>query len=65
MNAQQIKEAVRHGKKVNWINKAYEVIEDSRGEFLIKCNINGSMIGLTHIDGTTLNGNEDEFFCEN
>lgn len=65
MTLEEIKEAVNSGKKVNWINKAYEVIVDKRGEFMIKCTINNSCIGLTQINGVTLNGNEDEFHIKN
>jgi hypothetical protein len=65
MTLEEIKEAVTSGKKVNWINKAYEVIVDKRGEFMIKCTINNSYIGLTQINGVTLNGNEDEFHIKN
>ena len=64
MTVDEIKEAVTSGKKVNWINKAYEVIVDKRGEFMIKCTINGSLIGLTHSDNVTLNGNEDQFYIK-
>jgi hypothetical protein len=65
MTLEEIKEAVTSGKKVNWINKAYEVIVDNKDRFLIRCTINDSYIGLTHIDGVTLNGNEDEFYIKN
>ena len=62
MNVQEIKEAVINGEKVCWCNDAYEVIQDNLERFLIKCNINGSCIGLTHTDNVTLNGHEDEFY---
>ena len=62
MNLQQIKKAIADGKKVYWASALYEVIKDSRGEYLIKCSSNGHCIGLTWADGVTLNGKESDFF---
>ena len=64
MTVDEIKEAVINGDKVYWCNNAYEVIADNLGRFLIKCTINGSLIGLTHSDNVTLNGNEDQFYIK-
>jgi hypothetical protein len=61
MILEDIKQAIEDNKKVYWSNKAYEVIKDKIGQYLIKCS-NGHCIGLTWQDGTTLNGNENEFF---
>ncbi len=62
MNLQEIKEAINNGQKVYWSSLIYEVIQDKLGQYMIKCTSNGSCIGLTHIDGVTLNGNENEFY---
>lgn len=62
MNLQQIKQAIADGNKVYWASKAYEVIEDKIGQYLIHCTINDTYVGLTHVDGTTLNGKEEKFF---
>ena len=64
MTLKEIKSAVRSGKKVFWSNEAYEVILDSVGQWLIECNINGHCIGLTWLDGKTMNENEEDFFTE-
>lgn len=61
MTLEEIKAAVRAGKRVIWQTPAYEVIEGKSG-FLIRCTWNGSAIGLTHADGVTMNGAPDEFF---
>lgn len=58
----EIKQAIDDGKRVFWCNAAYEVIKDKLGQYMIKCHLNGSSIGLTHLDGVTLNGEEAEFF---
>jgi hypothetical protein len=62
---EEIKGAVRQGKKVHWSNTRYEVIIDSIEQFLIVCD-RGSRrehcIGLTWRDGTTMNGKEEDFF---
>ena len=63
MNLQEIKQAIEAGKKVYWSNTSYEVIKDKIGQYLIKCT-NGSAIGLTWQDGTTMNGKEKDFFTE-
>lgn len=62
MTTQQIKQAVNNGKTVYWKSPIYKVIKDTNNEYLIKCDINNHCIGLTWMDGETLNGKEDEFF---
>jgi hypothetical protein len=62
MTLQEIKDAVLAGKTVRWASKAYVVVHDNVGQWLIKCLINDSCIGLTWRDGVTMNGKEDEFF---
>jgi hypothetical protein len=64
MNLQQIKEAVEAGKTVHWSNRAYKVIKDSIGQWLIVCSINDHCIGLTWRDNITMNGREDEFYIQ-
>jgi hypothetical protein len=66
MNIKQIKQAVDSGKKVYWSNKAYQVIHDSIGQWLIHCSINNNCVGLHGMKGTkyenVLNGEESDFF---
>ena len=66
MNVNEIKQAVREGKKVFWNNEAYEVVlshfRNGEEQWLIKCSLNGSCIGLTWTDGITLNGKEEDFY---
>ena len=62
MNLQEIKAAIESGKHVCWSNRAYDVVKDSKGQWLIVCNLNGYTCGLTWLDGVTMNGNPDEFF---
>jgi hypothetical protein len=61
MTVQQIKDAVLQGNKVLWKSPSYEVIRDSKDQWLIACS-NGHSIGLTWADGITLNGNEQDFY---
>jgi hypothetical protein len=63
-NVQEIKKAVDEGKKVYWLFLNYEVIKDSIDQYLIHSKFNDHYIGLTHRDGTTLNGKPEEFFME-
>jgi hypothetical protein len=66
MTLEEIKEAVRGGKRVCWSNRAYDVIlyvfPSGEEQWLIKCNLNGHCIGLTWMDGVTMNGEEEQFF---
>ena len=63
MTIEEIKEAISQGKEVFWTNLAYQVIQ-SKDDYLIKCSLNGSCIGLTWADGVGMNGNPDEFFIK-
>ncbi len=62
MTLEEIKAAVDAGKKVHWANLAYDVIKSRFGGYLILCSLNQSAIGLTWLDGTTMNGKPEEFF---
>ena len=63
MNLEEIKKAVTEGKKVHWVTEAYIVINPKGGsQWLIKCELNNSCIGLTWADGKTMNGKESEFY---
>lgn len=57
MNLQEIKAAVAAGKAVYWNNERYTV----KGDMIVD-HSGGRAIGLTGLDGATLNGKECEFF---
>jgi len=62
MTADDIRAALRAGKRVVWGSEAYECIgPDGYGQFHIRCVHNGYCIGLTHQDGHTLNGKAEDF----
>jgi hypothetical protein len=65
MTLDEIKDAVRAGKRVCWSNRGYEVrhwpIND---EYVIVCVSNDNAIGLTWMDGVTVNGRPEEFFID-
>jgi uncharacterized protein YegP (UPF0339 family) len=61
MNVKEIKQAINNGQVVTF-SENYKVIKDSKGQYLIVCLSNNHTIGLTWIDGKTLNGPE-ELFC--
>lgn len=62
-NAAEIKAVVDEGvHRVFWSNTGYEVTKDTRGQYFIKCLANRHCIGLTWLDGETLNGKPEEFF---
>ncbi len=66
MNLQEIKDAIEKGHRVYWKNKGYEVIK-GKYEYLIIWNQGGrdeNCTGLTHRDGVTMNGEEDDFMLE-
>ena len=67
MTLDEIKQAVRDGHTVHWSNRAYTVIEDSIGQWLIRYEgiLGSNCIGLTWADGTTVNGRPHEFYLAN
>lgn len=62
MTLSQIKDAIKQGKRVCVGSEAYQVIRDSKDQYLIKCEFNDYCVGLTWSDGITLNAKESEFF---
>ena len=63
MNLEEIKLAISNGQTVYLGNIGYQVVLDSKGNYLIKHH-SGSCIGLTWADDTTLNGKQSEFFIK-
>ncbi len=73
MKLDEIKEAVRQGKTVHWMNSLYKVVcvrqfnpekqIDPQFEQWLICT-EGSVIGLTWTDGVTMNGKEEDFYIE-
>lgn len=65
MTLEEIKAAVDAGKTVHWANDGYRVIKDRIGQYLIAYGEGTSYanyIGLTWVDGVTLNGKPSEFY---
>ena len=62
MNAAEIRTAVDAGLVVHWSNASYRVIRDSSGQYLIQCESNGHCVGLTWLNGVTLNGEPGDFY---
>lgn len=63
MTLDEIKQAVLAGKTVNWDNQGYRVIV-CQEMWYIEHIRSGDVIGLTHLDGVTLNGEPEEFFLK-
>ena len=64
MTLKEIKAAIAEDKRVYWSTDLYEVILDHIGQYLIVCKSNGNTIGLTWMDGITMNGEEKDFFIK-
>tara|TARA_R110002012_G_scaffold314915_2_gene528088 strand:- start:3815 stop:4246 length:432 start_codon:yes stop_codon:yes gene_type:complete len=64
MKIEKIKSLVTKGIKVFWVNDNYEVIKDSKDQFLIHSKSNDNYVGLTNKKGE-LNEDEDEFYIIN
>ena len=62
MTLQEIIDAVNNGQTVFWKSPAYQVVKDKNHQFLIQCQTNNNCIGLTWMDGVTLNGKEEDFY---
>jgi len=63
MTLDEIKTAIDDGKTVHWSNNGYNVIKTG-DQYIIK-HITGNAIGLTWLDGVTLNGKESDFYEAN
>ena len=69
MNLNEIKIAVNNGLIVKWSNDSYTIVSNKKGVLYIqhengKMDNSGSCIGLTWLDGVTMNGNEDDFYIK-
>ena len=65
MKISEIKKAVLAGQEVCWKSTAYDVKHYPKHEqWLVRCNINNTYVGLTHIDEVTLAGSEEDFFIK-
>ena len=67
MTLEQIKDSVDRGVKTNWKNYMYEVIKgtgERSNDYFVRCIDNDSIIGLTHRDGVTMNGDAEDFYNE-
>lgn len=62
MTIDEIKSAVDAGNAVRWSSDIYRVHKDCINQYLITCTTNDSTIGLTNVDETRLNGEEEEFY---
>jgi hypothetical protein len=56
--------AVNDGRTVYWASKLYRVVRAKSGTTFLICGPGNYSIGLTHADGTTLNGKEEDFFVD-
>ena len=61
MNLQQIKTAVDKGLTVYCGSSIYVVVNNG-GSYAINCVLNEYSIGLTWLDGVTLNGSHEDFY---
>ena len=65
MTLNEIKQAVNDGKTVCWKSEIYVVERNGTEDYyLIHCTINDNYIGLTWLDGKTMNGEEKDFFVK-
>ena len=62
MTLDEIKTAAEAGKTVHWASDIYVVLKDCIGQWLVQCTANNCCWGLTHADGKTLNGKEEQFY---
>ena len=65
MTLDEIKKAVRSGQTVYWKNHFFPVSvttnENGEEKWLVCCKDNDHCIGLTWLDGVTMNGEEVDF----
>lgn len=66
MNLEEIKTAVDAGRVVHWKNNGYTVVGDGR-QYLIGWAVGtpqSHYVGLTWLDGVTMNGDPGDFYIE-
>ena len=65
MTLNEIKQAVNDGKTVCWKSEIYVVERNgTEDDYNIRCTQNDNCIGLTWLDGKTMNGEPEEFFVK-
>jgi hypothetical protein len=66
MTLQEIKKAIQEGLTVCWKQSNYEVQKSIfNGDYNIVCiSNNNDCIGLTWLDGSTMNGKEEDFYIK-
>ena len=64
MNLKEIKLAIKFGCDVRWANDLYKVVKGKDNIYYVICSSNGYTTRLTHLDGKTLNGKEEEFYIK-
>lgn len=69
MTLDEIKAAIDRGETVCWSNDGYEVQKWATGGpeilgYQIVCLSNGHAIGLTWLDGRTMNGEPEDFYVK-
>ena len=64
MKKEEIVEAVKAGKVVNWKSELYEVRHDYDDRYCVVCTANGNCVGLTTKSTNELIGNEDDFYIK-
>ena len=62
MTLSEIQSAVLAGQTVHWKTKAYEIVHDQIGQWLVVCRETGGCWGLVWADKTTMNGKPWDFF---
>ena len=63
MNLKEIQQAIDEGQTVCWSNDGYTIAKSDTGNYYI-AHFSGSIIGLTWLDGVTLNGKECDFYIK-
>ena len=61
MTLQEIKTSIENGQRVYRYNESYQVIKDNKDQYFIEFIPSNQFIGLTWLDGITLNGEEEHF----
>lgn len=64
MTLEEIKSAVTNGKTVCWQSEIYQVRFHPVGGWNIVCTLNQNTVGLTWLDGTTMNGEPEDFYVQ-
>lgn len=64
LSPKKIRKVLEMGHHVFWKSKNYEVIKDSKGQYLLHCHLNDTYVGVFKQDGTLVEDSKEFFHVD-